>query len=103
MHTSGRTYFEAARFIKSKEKVSNPATEIDRALIKEEQYKPFDDLIIKRLHNNLIASDRAKSYFQYRTLTKKSGVKFSFGSSEKKDIVNVPVHSPDGTPLCIVG
>ena len=60
MHTSGRTYFEAARFIKSKEKASNLATEIDRALIKEEQYKPFDELIIKRLHNNLVASDRAK-------------------------------------------
>jgi len=103
MHTSGRTYFEAARFIKSKEKVSNLATEIDRALIKEEQYKPFDELIIKRLHNNLIASDRAKSYFQYRKLTKQSCVKFSLGYSEKQDMVTVPVHSPDGILLGFVG
>jgi hypothetical protein len=96
MHTSGRTYFEAARFIKSKEKASNLATDIDRALIKEEQYKPFDELIIKRLHNNLVASDRAKNYFQYRKLTKQSCVKFSLGYSEKQDMVTVPVHSPDG-------
>lgn len=103
MHTSGRTYFEAARFIKSKEKVSNLATEIDRALIKEEQYRPFDELIIKRLHNNLIASDRAKNYFQYRKLTKQSCVKFSLGYSEKQDMVTVPVHSPDGILLGFVG
>ena len=103
MHTSGRTYFEAARFIKSKEKSSNLATEIDRALIKEEQYKPFDELVIKRLHNNLVASDRAKNYFQYRKLTKQSCVKFSLGYSEKQDMVTVPVHSPDGIPLGFVG
>ena len=103
MHTSGRTYFESARFIKSKEKESNISVEIDRALIKEEQYKPFDELIIKRLHNNLVSSDRAKNYFQYRKLTKESCVKFSLGYSEKQDMVTVPVHSPDGIPLGFVG
>ncbi len=103
MHTSNRTYFEAARFIKSKEKESNLAVEIDRALVKEEQYKPFDELIIKRLHNNLISSDRAKNYFQYRKLTKHSSEKFVLGYSEKQDMVTVPVHSPDGVPLGFVG
>ena len=103
MHTSGRTYFEAARFIKSKEKESNLALEIDRALVKEEHYKPFDELIIKRLHNNLISSDRAKNYFQYRKLTKHSCEKFVLGYSEKQDMVTVPVHSPDGVPLGFVG
>ena len=103
MHTSGRTYFEAARFIKSKEKESNLAVEIDRALIKEEQYKPFDELIIKRLHNNLLSSERPKNYFQYRKLNPQSWSKFSLGYSEKQDMVTVPVHSPDGVPLGFVG
>lgn len=103
MHTSGRTYFEAARFIKSKEKASNLATEIDRALIKEEQYKPFDELILKRLYNNLVTSDRAKDYFRYRKLEISSWAKFSLGYSEKQDMVTVPVHSPDGIPLGFVG
>jgi DNA primase len=103
MHTSGRTYFEAARFIKSKEKESNLAVEIDRALIKEEQYKPFDELIIKRLHNNLLSSERPKNYFQYRKLNTQSWSKFSLGYSEKQDMVTVPVHSPDGVPLGFVG
>ncbi len=103
MHISGRTYFEAARFIKSKEKVSNLAIEIDRALVVEEQYKPFDELIIKRLHNNLITSERPKNYFKYRKITIQSCSKFSLGYSEKQDMVTVPVHSPDGIPLGFVG
>jgi len=103
MHTSGRTYFEAARFIKSKEKESNLAVEIDRALVKEEQYKPFDELIIKRLHNNVASSERAKNYFQYRKLNQQSCSKFALGYSEKQDMVTVPVHSPDGVPLGFVG
>jgi DNA primase len=103
MHTSGRTYFESARFIKSKEKLTNLTTEIDKALVKEEQYKTFDELIIKRLHNNLVASERARNYFTYRKIEKPSCIKFSLGYSEKQDMVTVPVHSPDGIPLGFVG
>lgn len=103
MHTSGRTYFESARFIKSKEKLTNLTTEIDKVLVKEEQYKTFDELIIKRLHNNLVASERAKNYFSYRKIEKASCIKFGLGYSEKQDMVTVPVHSPDGIPLGFVG
>ena len=103
MHTSGRTYFESARFIKSKEKLTNLTTEIDKVLVKEEQYKTFDELIIKRLHNNLVASERAKNYFTYRKIEKASCLKFVLGYSEKQDMVTVPVHSPDGIPLGFVG
>jgi DNA primase len=103
MHTSGRTYFESARFIKSKEKLTNLTTEIDKVLVKEETYKTFDELIIKRLHNNLVASERARNYFIYRKIEKPSCIKFSLGYSEKQDMVTVPVHSPDGIPLGFVG
>jgi DNA primase len=103
MHASGRTYFESARFIKSKEKLTNLTTEIDKVLVKEEQYKTFDELIIKRLHNNLVASERAKNYFTYRKIEKSSCIKFGLGYSEKQDMVTVPVHSPDGIPLGFVG
>ena len=103
MHTSGRSYFEAARFIKSKEKQSNLAIDIDRALVEEEKYKPFDELIIKRLHNNLVASERPKNYFSYRKIYPSSFSKFSLGYSDKQDMVTVPVHSPEGIPLGFVG
>jgi DNA primase len=103
MHTSGRTYFESARFIKSKEKLTNITTEIDKVLVKEETYKTFDELIIKRLHNGLVASERARNYFTYRKIEKPACIKFSLGYSEKQDMVTVPVHSPDGIPLGFVG
>jgi DNA primase len=103
MHTSGRTYFEAARFIKSKEKITSLVTEVQKALIKEEMYKPFDELILKRLYNNLLSSDRPKEYFKYRKILNSSWSKFSLGYSDKQDMVTVPVHSPDGVPLGFVG
>jgi len=103
MHTSGRTYFEAARFIKSKEKIGSIISEIDKTLIKQEEFKQFDELILKRLYNNLATSDRAKDYFRYRKIEMSSWSKFSLGYSEKQDMVTVPVHSPDGIALGFVG
>lgn len=103
MHMSNRTYFEAARFIKSKETETSIETDIDRALYKKPEFVLFDELVLKRLHNNLLASDRAKDYFNYRKITKDSASKFSLGYSDKQDMVIVPVHSPDGLPIGFVG
>jgi DNA primase len=103
MHTSGRTYFEAARFIKSKEDVSNIEQDIDKNLYVRPDFVPYDELIIKRLFNNLLLSERAKDYFTYRKIEMSSWNKFSLGYSEKQDMVTVPVHSPDGMPIGFVG
>jgi DNA primase len=103
MHMSNRTYFEAARFIKSKETETSIETDIDKALYKKPEFTMFDELVLKRLHNNLIESERAKNYFNYRKINKDSASKFSLGYSEKQDMVTVPVHSPDGLPIGFVG
>jgi len=103
MHMSNRTYFEAARFIKSKETETSIETDIDKALYKKPEFTTFDELVLKRLHNNLLQSDRAKNYFAYRKITKDSASKFSLGYSDKQDMVTVPVHSPDGLPIGFVG
>jgi DNA primase len=100
---SNRTYFEAARFIKSKETETSIEIDIDKALYKKPEFTMFDELVLKRLHNNLISSDRAKDYFTYRKITKDSASKFSLGYSDKQDMVTVPVHSPDGLPIGFVG
>jgi len=100
---SNRTYFEAARFIKSKETETSIETDIDKALYKKPEFTMFDELVLKRLHNNLLESDRAKNYFAYRKITKDSASKFSLGYSDKQDMVTVPVHSPDGLPIGFVG
>jgi len=102
MHTSARTYFESIRFIKGKESESNLEKDINQALYVKPDFVLFDELIIKRLNNNLLSSDRAKDYFTYRKITPTSWSKFSLGYSEKQDMVTVPVHSPDGIPVGFV-
>jgi DNA primase len=103
MHTSGRTYFESIRFIKSKETEQDLERDINQKLVAKPEFTPFDELILKRLYNNLLSSDRAKDYFNYRKITSLSWSKFSLGYSEKQDMVTVPVHSPDGMPVGFVG
>ena len=91
------------RFIKSKEVEGNLEQDINKALYVKPEFVPFDELIIKRLNNNLIASERAKEYFNYRKINQSSWNKFALGYSEKQDMVTVPVHSPDGMPIGFVG
>jgi DNA primase len=103
MYCSNRSFFEASRFIKSKEQETNIEATINKALYEKPDYTPFDELVLKRLHNNLMSSERAKDYFNYRKIYTQSWTKFSLGYSDKQDMVTVPVHSPDGIPLGFVG
>jgi len=103
MHSSGRSYFEAARFIKSKEGETNLEAEVQKQLYAKPEFLPFDEVVLKRLYNGLLVSDRAKNYFKYRKINTESWSKFSLGYSIKQDMVTVPVHSPDGMPIGFVG
>ena len=103
MHMSNRTYFESIRYIKSKETEQDLEKDINQKLISKPDFIQYDELILKRLYNNLTISDRAKDYFKYRKITTNSWIKFSLGYSEKQDMVTVPVHSPDGIPVGFVG
>ena len=103
MHSSGRSYFEAARFIKSKEGETNLEAEVQKQLYAKPEFIPFDEVVLKRLYNGLLISDRAKNYFKYRKINTESWSKFSLGYSIKQDMVTVPVHSPDGMPIGFVG
>ncbi len=103
MFTSGRTYFESVRFIKSKEQETNIEQEIVRQLHTKPDYVQYDELQIKRLNQQALDSPRAISYFSGRKITKDSVLKFDLGFSEKQDMVTVPVHSPDGMLIGFVG
>lgn len=102
MFTSGRTYFESVRFIKSKEQESDIEKEIAKQLYDKPDYVPYDELQIKRLNQQAIDSPRAISYFSGRKISQESIMKFSLGFSDKQDMVTVPVHSPDGMLLGFV-
>mgnify|MGYP003338522986 CR=1 FL=1 len=102
MHASGRSFFEATRFIKDKQGENNIETVINKALYEKPVYVQFDELILKRLTNNVSESERAKNYFAYRKINEKSIGKFGLGYSDKQDMVTIPVHSPDGMSIGFV-
>jgi DNA primase len=103
MHTSGRTYFESVRFIKSKETESDIEKQINQRLVTKEIYVPYDEILMKRLNNQALESPRAMRYFQGRLITEESVKKFALGYSEKQDMVTIPVASPDGIDIGFVG
>lgn len=103
MHFSGRTYFEAARFIKSKESNLNIEQAVLKRLQEKPDYIPFDDVLIKRLSLQALSSPKAMEYYDGRLITEDSVKKFSLGFSEKQDMVTIPVASPDGVSLGFVG
>lgn len=103
MHTSGRTYFEAARYIKSKEDGRNISELISAQLEKEPEFVEFDEFTIRRLNAAALDSPRAMRYFNGRLITEDSVRKFQLGYSDKRDMVTIPVHSPDGMCVGFVG
>ncbi len=103
MHTSGRTYFEAARYIKSKETENDIEQIINKALVEKPDYVQFDQVLVKRLNQQALDSPRAMRYYNGRLITEESVKKFWLGFSEKQDMVTIPVHSPDGMEIGFVG
>jgi DNA primase len=103
MHTSGRTYFEAVRYIRSKETETDLELTINQALVNKPDYVPYDEIQIKRLNQQALESPRAIRYYSGRLITEDSIKKFSLGYSEKQDMVTVPVTSPDGMTVGFVG
>lgn len=103
MHTSGRTYFESARYIKSKEQASSIIDSVSKQLIVKPEYVQYDRAMIDRLNSQALQSSRAMSYYNGRHITSESVQKFKLGYSEKQDMVTIPVHSPDGMEVGFVG
>lgn len=103
MHHTGRSYFEAARLIKSKESQSDLTDEIERKLVAEPEYKEFDKDVVDRLSTQAINSEVAVAYFDGRKISVDSINKFKLGFSEKQQMVTVPVHSPTGVLVGFVG
>lgn len=103
MHTSARTYFESARYIRSKETESNLTDDIAKQLAKEPEFVEFDEFTVKRLNAAALESPRAMRYFAGRSITEESVRKFALGYSDKRDMVTIPVHTPDGMCVGFVG
>jgi DNA primase len=103
MFTTGRSYFETARYIKSKETETNIEAAVNKAMYAAPDFVQYDEVLIKRLNNQALESPRAMRYYAGRSITEESIKKFSLGFSEKQDMITIPVHSPDGMTIGFVG
>jgi DNA primase len=97
--------FEAMRFISTKE--VEALENFDELLAETMQDKPvfieFSSDILKKLHVDLISTNIGKDYFLSRNINSQSIADFELGYSQNMDMVTVPVHSPDGMAIGIVG
>ena len=97
MHLTQKSYFETVRFIGAASTEVDIVSTMDKLLTEVPEFKPFDELMIKRLHAQALASPRAMRYYEGRRLSEESVKKFQLGFSENQDMVTTPVSSPDGS------
>lgn len=96
MFTTKKTFFQATRMIDSCATETDIVGLIDNILLDREEYVPFDELMIRRLHQQAIDSPRAMRYFEGRRISENSVKRFLLGYSDKQDMVTIPISSPDG-------
>lgn len=97
--------FEVAKFIRELHK-NRPDTfyeDLEDIFTDKKEFNLFPQMVLDDLHNNLNNSERAKEYFLSRNINEDSMEHFELGYSDKQDMVTVPLHSPDGMPVGIIG
>jgi DNA primase len=97
--------FEAMRLVASKEKdiMDDFDNMLNEVLEDKPAFEEFSETTLINLHNSLLNNTKAKDYFSSRNINLESILYFSLGYSENMDMVTVPVHSPDGLAVGIVG
>lgn len=97
--------FEAIRLLTSKE--TDGLDNFDESLSQMFEEKPefieFDQNKLDDLHIELSLNKEARDYFESRKINQDSIVYFKLGYSEAQKMVIVPVHSPDGIPVGLIG
>ena len=97
--------FQSLRYIESKqsESLENFDESLKSMLEDKPDFVEFPKETLANLHDGLIKSKNAKSYLESRGINLESIQYFSLGYSENMDMITVPVHSPDGIPVGVVG
>ena len=97
--------YEAIRYIASQEfEAVNNFDEALNAMFEEKpEFEEFSQTTLDNLYNNLNSSEEAKQYFIGRGIDEQSMQHFKLGYSPNLNMVTVPVHSPDGIPVGLVG
>lgn len=97
--------FEAMRYVYSKEAetLENFDELLNNMLEDKPEFEEFPQDILDRLHADLSGNKDARDYFESRGINKDSMDYFWLGYSNPTNMVSVPVHSPDGMPVGLVG
>lgn len=98
-----RNEFEALRFIISaqKESVAHFEDELAEILDDKPDFEEFSQETLDRLHQGM--SNDGRNYLNSRGINDESIDHFKLGYSQAQRMVIVPVHSPDGIPVGLVG
>lgn len=97
--------FEAMRFIATKETeaLENFDELLSEAMNEKPVFEEFNKDTLEKLSSERLNSVEACNYFLSRGISNDSMDYFELGYSKNMGMVTVPVHSPDGTPIGIVG
>jgi DNA primase len=97
--------FEAMRFISAKETESldNFDELLAEAMEDKPMFQEFSQDTLDKLHADILATNQGIDYFKSRNIFQEAVVHFNLGYSKNMEMVTVPVHSPDGMAIGIVG
>ena len=100
---SHRNDFEALRFVLSLKEESKKSfeDELEDLLEQKPDFVEFPQSKLDELYESV--DERAESYFASRGISRETIDYFRLGYSKIQDMVIVPVHSPDGLPVGLVG
>ena len=102
---SHRNDFEALRFIQSvkNDKTVDFEDELSALLEDKPEFVPFDQSKLDAMYDHILTDIHAKQYLLDRGINDESIDFFKIGYSDKQDMIIIPVHSPDGIPVGLVG
>lgn len=102
---TNRNDFEALRFISQNKQTQEEAFEegLKDLLDEKPEFTEFSTETLNRLHADLASNTDAVDYFKSRNIDTEAMEHFSLGYSNSMDMVTVPLHSPDGLPVGIIG
>ncbi len=105
MKLTKRNNFEALRFISSNKLTSDELfeEELKDLFTEKPDFIEFPQVTLDSLHKNLMESDEGKKYLKSRKIEESAMEYFDLGYSHKQNMVTVPLHSPDGIPVGIIG
>jgi len=102
---TNRNDFEALRFISQNKQTEAESFEegLKDLLGEKPNFVEFSEDTLKNLYNGLAKTESARDYLKSRKIDLSAMAYFSMGYSENMGMVTVPLHSPDGIPVGIIG